>query len=113
MVYSKKNGRTVARLSATASWELFDSIANAMEIRFGGRWINKLDGFDQRYWDLEIDEVVLTLHLEHYLGISLFPAPNPDQLIAANSLVETIGGFLNAAFDEDTSATLHEPSSNG
>jgi predicted RNA-binding protein len=27
---------------------------------------------DQRYWDLECDDGVITLHLEHYLGISVF-----------------------------------------
>ncbi|MHC8338647.1 hypothetical protein [Pseudomonas sp. HLT2-19-2] len=29
------------------------------------------DGLDQRYWDLEVEGQVITLHLEHCLGIML------------------------------------------
>ncbi|MCP4543097.1 MAG: DUF3630 family protein [Chloroflexi bacterium] len=92
--YSTKSGRTEARLSEVSSWKLFDSIAQTIVQQFGGHWIEKLDGLDQRYWDLKIDDVVLTLHLEHYLGISLFPASDPGNLVAANSLIKTIGAFL-------------------
>ena len=92
--YSTGNGRTEAHLSKVSSWALFDSIAQTIVQRFGGRWAEKLDGPEQRYWELEIDDVVLTLHLEHYLGISLFPASDSGNLVAANSLIETIGSFL-------------------
>jgi CheY-like chemotaxis protein len=92
--YSTERGRTEARLSNVSSWELFDLVAHTIEQQFGGCWLEQLDGFEQRYWDLEINDVVLTLHLEHYLGISLFPAKNPGDVSEANSLVETIGAFL-------------------
>ncbi|WP_235661510.1 DUF3630 family protein [Pseudomonas coronafaciens] len=46
-------------------------MARVLEQRLGGRWIEKLDGLDQRYWDLLVDENTLTLHLEHYTGISI------------------------------------------
>jgi hypothetical protein len=42
---------------------------------------------------------VLTLHLEHYLGIFLFPASNPGDLEAANSQVETISNYLDGIWE--------------
>jgi hypothetical protein len=98
--YSIESGRTEAHLSEVSSWELFDSIAQTIVQRFGGRWVEKLDGPEQRYWDLEVDDVVLTLHLEHYSGISLYPASDPGNLVAANSLIKTIGAFLQDSLDE-------------
>ena len=89
-----KNGKTEAKLSETSSWELFDLIAHTIKEQFGGCWVKRLDSLDQRYWDLQINDIVLTLHLEHYLGISLFPANNLSNLDRANSLVETIGTFI-------------------
>ena len=53
-------------LSEKSNWELFDSIAVAIVRQFGGRWVKQLAGLDQRYWDMELNDVLLTLHLEHY-----------------------------------------------
>ena len=92
--YLAQGRRVEVHLSEESSWKLFDSIAAAIVHQFGGRWVQQLDGLDQRYWDLKLNDVLLTLHLEHYTGISLFPAQEPGDLTAANSLVETIGAFL-------------------
>jgi hypothetical protein len=59
------------QISEDADWALFEKIADTLQIEFGGIWTQKLDGFDQRYWDLMIDGQRLTLHLEHYLGVSV------------------------------------------
>jgi len=96
--YLIKDGKTEAYLSEIASWELFDSIAHTIGRHFGGHWIERLDGIEQRYWDLEINGIVVTLHLEHYLGISLFPASSTSNITTANSLVETIGAFIEESF---------------
>ena len=92
--YLVKDGKTEACLSEVASRELFESIAHTIESHFGGRWVRQLDGIEQRYWDLEINGVVLTLHLEHYLGISLLPASGFSDMAMATSLVEAIGAFV-------------------
>ena len=64
---------SVAILVADRSdWSLFDAVARHLATALEGRWIAQLDGLDQRYWDLECDDGVITLHLEHYLGISVF-----------------------------------------
>jgi hypothetical protein len=93
--YTVKDGRLEACLSEDSSWKLFNLIAATITEQFGGRWVMSADGLDQRYWDLKISDVVLTLHLEHYLGIFLFPAPDPSDVEAANSLVEAIGRYLD------------------
>ncbi len=95
--YSAKSGRLEARLSDVSSRRLFDSIAQAIVQHFGGCWIEQLNGFDQRYWDLKINDVVLTLHLEHYMGISLFPAQDAGDLVVANSLVRIIAAFFEGS----------------
>lgn len=65
-------------VSGKADWELFEEVARVLEQGLGGRWKEKLDGLDQRYWDLLVDEHTLTLHLEHYLGISIVVPDSAD-----------------------------------
>ncbi len=39
-------------LSESSDWEFFDEMALVLVERLNGRWLSKLDGSDQRYWDL-------------------------------------------------------------
>ncbi|MEE4915475.1 hypothetical protein V2K41_14440 [Pseudomonas alliivorans] len=68
-------------ISDASDWALFNAIVATLEQGLGGEWLVKADGLDQRYWDLAVQGGVMTLHLEHYLGIMLLvenePA-NPD-----------------------------------
>lgn len=82
-------GRCEALISENPDWELFDQVAELIVRNFNGRFLEKLNGLEQRYWDIEIEGEVLTLHLEHYLGISLFP-----QVKEANHLVKIVGNYL-------------------
>jgi hypothetical protein len=59
------------RISETSDWQLFEVIAQTLELGLKGSWVQKLDGPDQRYWDLLVDDQTITLPLEHYLGISM------------------------------------------
>ena len=43
----------------------------------------KLDGLDQRYWDFIYNNCLLTLHLEQYLGLSIYTYEINEQSIAA------------------------------
>ncbi|WDY55844.1 DUF3630 family protein [Pseudomonas sp. PSKL.D1] len=65
-------------ISENADWKLFEDVAQVLAQGLGGCWAEKIDGLDQRYWDLLVDEQVLTLHLEHYLGISVVVPDGAD-----------------------------------
>jgi hypothetical protein len=67
-------------VSEHSDWKLFESVAQKLECVLGGYWKEKFDGLDQRYWDLIVDEQTLTLHLEHYLGISVCVPDNADEM---------------------------------
>ena len=58
-------------LSDTSDRALFDRIADELRQALDGTWVVQASGLDQRYWDLEAEGQVITLHLEHYLGIML------------------------------------------
>jgi hypothetical protein len=66
-------------LSETSDWGLFNRIASELRLALDGTWSVQADGLDQRYWDLEVEGQVITLHLEHYLGIMLLvEGADPD-----------------------------------
>lgn len=70
----------IIEISEHADWELFESVAQRLESVMGGYWMKKIDGVDQRYWDLMVGEQTLTLHLEHYLGISVCVPDNANEM---------------------------------
>jgi hypothetical protein len=78
VTYEAANGITKARLSDNP--DHLCPVAELIEGGFGGRWIQKLNGLDQSYWDYSLNGIMLTLHREHYLGISLFPARGETDL---------------------------------
>ena len=96
---SENKGRVEAHLTRVSDGIIFRQIAHTIITRFGGKWIKQLDGFDQRYWDLKIKGKILTLHLEHYTGIYLFPHHETRDLKNANSLVREIAMYLSEKFD--------------
>ena len=50
----------------------FRRIAEIVHRTLNGKWKQQLNGLDQSYWDLEVDGKILTVHREHYLGVSVF-----------------------------------------
>ncbi len=92
--YRNDNGTVEAQISDQADWDLFERVAALIENEFKGHWSTKLDGIDQRYWDLKIGPNIITLHLEHFLGISIYPGKENNGICQANQLVEKIGEFL-------------------
>ncbi len=60
-------------VSDQPDWSLFEWTANSLKTGLRGKWTARLDGLDQRYWDLEAAGGKLTLHLENYLGITIYP----------------------------------------
>lgn len=89
ILYSEKHERFEVAISNDADWMLFNGVADAILTHFRGKLVETLDGLDERYWDIEIGGNIVTLHLQHYLGISLF-AENKE----ANDLIRKVGEYL-------------------
>ena len=68
-------------LSSDSDSYLFDDIAKFIEQKLNVKFTEKLDGLDQRYWDFMYNNCLLTLHLEHYLGLSIYSSKINEQSI--------------------------------
>lgn len=80
--------RTIV-VSKRSSRKRFSYTAYKFEEKLGGNWTTQLDGGDQIYWDLSADGGKITLHQEHYLGISIFVAADlGDEHAASMRLLE-------------------------
>jgi hypothetical protein len=77
-----------------ADWRLFEALASELKEALGGEWASKLDGPDQRYWDLQTKSGTLTLHLEHYLGISVFVKDDGRSDVRSADLLEATFSVL-------------------
>jgi hypothetical protein len=98
VTFETTDGFTEARLSENPDdlcW-----VAGLIERGFGGQWIKKLNGLDQSYWDYSLDGVMLTLHREHYMGVSIFPALAEGDVGRANELVLRIGAYFELLSDQ-------------
>ena len=84
--------RRQIRVSGDSDWGLFDKVARILKRNLKGRWKQKADGLDQRYWDFESGNGRITLHLEHYLGIIVYPTDGFVDDVDSNEILE-------AAFD--------------
>jgi hypothetical protein len=52
--------------------KIFNQVANFIIEKLEGKLTEQVDGIDQVYWDFKIDKNQLTLHSEHFLGISVY-----------------------------------------
>lgn len=76
----------------------FDKAASIICSAFNTNFKNKLSGPDQTYWDIEINNVLFTLHYEHYLGVTFYPAEgntNP-------TLIDAVLAIAKKSFTEIT-----------
>jgi hypothetical protein len=91
-----ENERTIsAELFRDSDGAVFQVIADELTEVFNVKWKTKLDGFDQRYWDFGFKGITtLTLHLEHYLGISIFVKKPEMDRESAKQILEEIGDYF-------------------
>jgi hypothetical protein len=73
---------------------VFQLIANELTEAFNVQWKTKVDGLDQRYWDFEFKGSTLTLHLEHFLGISIFVDRSEINIERAKQVLSEIGNYF-------------------
>jgi uncharacterized protein DUF3630 len=85
-----------AELFRDSDGSVFQLIADELYKVFNVQWKTKLDGFDQRYWDFEFKGTTLTLHLEHFLGISIYVKKSDVDIKSARQLLEEIGDYFQS-----------------
>ncbi len=89
--YSANDDRVELIIADQSDGRLFNGVADEILRHFNGRLIRRLGGtgIDQRYWDIQIGDLVVILFLEHCAGITLY-AGDSD----ANDLIRQIGRHL-------------------
>jgi len=80
-----------AALLRDSDRSVFQLIADELTEEFDIQWKAKLDGFDQKYWDFEYKGIMLSLHLEDFLGISIFVKKPDMNMKNAKKTLEEIG----------------------
>ena len=79
-------------LSESANEYLFYFFVELLENQFNARFTLKADGFDSKYFDFIIDDYEITIHLQFWIGIELFPTSDFNEIIDQ----EGINDFINS-----------------
>lgn len=80
-----------AELFRDSDGKVFRMIADELSKKFKVKWTKKIDGVDQRYWDFRYKGILLTLHLEHYLGIMIYADKSSPNIQKATKLLDELG----------------------
>ncbi|MDC7998953.1 hypothetical protein [Gilvibacter sediminis] len=72
--------RTEYIISGSHSEKLFAAVDWYIQNKLGGDLVESIEGLDQKYLDYRLSEGIITLHWEHYLGISVH-AESSEELI--------------------------------
>ena len=73
---------------------VFHLIADELSKKFKVKWVEKIEGIDQRYWDFKFKGILLTLHLEHYTGIMIFADKSNPDIKQATDLLYELGNYF-------------------
>lgn len=82
------------QLSEHSDYERFNRIEHLISSKYEIEWLDKLTGIDQRYWDFKIANETITLHLEHFCGISLYTANETLNHERACEITKEIADYL-------------------
>ena len=91
--FYEDDGRIEIVVSDKADWELFEELFSRIKKKFNIKLIKKLDGINERYWEFEDKDGLLCLHLQHHLGITIFPISD----LSLNGKVKKIAEYLKSS----------------
>ena len=86
-------GRGELRLSGDA--DRFRAIADDVQKKLKGEWRERVDGMDESYWDLEVGGQTITVHRQHYLGVSVICDDEPAKIALLERLNDDSGGGVH------------------
>jgi len=78
-------------ISNEADNALFDSLLDRLKTEFKAEFIERVEDLDSKYCDFKITDIVLTIHQQTFIGITLFPKELNEASKKENLLAETIG----------------------
>lgn len=92
--------RTIV-VSDAAEWRVFDAVAEELARALDGAWTERLDGLDERWWDLEAAGGKITLHLQPFLGITAFVHRDSHGCERSRALLDRAFGLLRGCVSPD------------
>jgi hypothetical protein len=81
-------GRVELRLSKDP--DQFSQLAEFVRKTLKGKWKQQADGLDQSYWDLDVDGKIVTVHREHYLGVSVICDEDEEKVHLLEKLMSAL-----------------------
>jgi hypothetical protein len=70
--YNDESNRLTIEITNTNSLPIFQSLAYQIITNYNAKIIDKIENFEQKYWDLLVNEQVLTIHSGIYMGIMIY-----------------------------------------
>jgi hypothetical protein len=89
-----REGWIEVEIDNNCDYQKFEEAANVLKKEFGAKFIEKLNHLDNAYWDFMYNDCELTLHFNHFLGISLFPKTFGESTANDNDCAKEIGMLL-------------------
>jgi cellulase/cellobiase CelA1 len=88
--FTRPDGSTHRQIEIAerSDWSYFERVADILVVGLAGTWIDRIDGLDERYWDLAAGSGRVTLHLQHHLGITLYATTGMDSDAASRKLLD-------------------------
>jgi len=67
------NSYPIIKFSECQEYDDFYHLAEAIKNKLGICFSNKINDFDNLYWDFDYENGSLTIHYNIYFGVSIFP----------------------------------------
>ncbi len=79
---------------------LFDIFLHRIIKDFKGHLLHKVQNQDVRYYDFLINQIQITLHMETFVGITVFPTELNQSNHETQNTITTIGMNLKLLYDK-------------
>ena len=92
-ILTNKNGLLEVDINAASDWESFDKILQFLKINYDAKILNVIDGVGERFANLKIDNVDLSLEHDDFYGNTLKSTSKQ-----ANNVIKIIGNDIKNRF---------------
>ncbi len=93
-IVTAREGWLEVEIENKCDYSKFEEAANILKKQFNISFVEKLNHLDDAYWDFIYKGCELTLHFNHYCGITLFPKKFRKATTEENQGAKEIGVLL-------------------